>query len=103
MVLRYIANMEVFLSQRTLAWFGHPGFWTTETTHLSGAYDSSDYGCGSREGWPDWLMQSDYLHVDQGGDSGMPEMALMVPNYMLYTGNVTAAAPYLRSVFRIAE
>ena len=90
MVLRYIANMEVFLSQRTLAWFGHPGFWTTETTHLSGAYDSSDYGCGSREGWPDWLMQSDYLHVDQGGDSGRPEMALMVPNYMLYSTRATS-------------
>ena len=47
-VLDYYANAEVFLSQRTQAYFNHSGAWTTETHHLSGAYCGMDYGCSGR-------------------------------------------------------
>jgi alpha-L-fucosidase 2 len=40
-ILDYIANQEVLLGQRTLAYWNHTGMWTTETTHLSGAYDNT--------------------------------------------------------------
>lgn len=60
-ILDYYTNMATFLAQRTVQYWNHTGIWTTETHHLTGAYDSSDYGCGDRTGWPTWLMQSGYL------------------------------------------
>jgi hypothetical protein len=69
-ILDYISNLNVLLTQRTQVYWNHSGAWTTETHHLTGAYDGSDYGCGDRTGWPVWLMQSGYLHLDWAGDSG---------------------------------
>ncbi len=69
------------------SYWGHPGMWTTETTHLSGAYCPADYGCGDRTGWPDYLEQSGYLHVDQGGDSGTGEYAVMALDYLLWASD----------------
>jgi hypothetical protein len=96
-------NMAVFLEQRTQAYWNHSGVWTTETHHLTGAYDSSDYGCDGRDGWPTWLMKSGYLHVDQGGDSGTGEWSLMALDLLLWTGNATLAAPYLTLPFAAAD
>ena len=36
-ILDYLANQAVLLGQRTRTYFNHDGFWTTETTHLSGS------------------------------------------------------------------
>ena len=66
-VLDYYENAAILLSQRTQLYFNHSGVWTTETHHLTGAYDQTDYGCGDRAGWPVWLMQSGYLKVDWAG------------------------------------
>jgi hypothetical protein len=41
-VLDYYTNMEKLLGPRTLAYWNHTGMWTTETHHLSGAYDPSE-------------------------------------------------------------
>jgi hypothetical protein len=110
-LLDYMKNQEVFLAQRTPAYWGHPGMWTTEcvcpppfppphpcghcpphradcapisrpprrTTHLSGAYDMSDYGCARDPEMPTWLMASGYLHVDQGGGTFFPMRTLSAP------------------------
>jgi len=96
-------NMATFLEQRTRAYWGHPGVWSTETHHLLGAYSGSDYGCDGREGWPVWLMKSGYLHVDQGGDSGTGEWSLMALDFLLYTNNASLAAPYLPLAFGAAD
>jgi hypothetical protein len=103
-ILDYIANQEVVLGQRTLAYWNHSGMWTTETTHLSGLYDNTDYGCSRVEGqWPDWLMQSGYLHTDQGGDSGTGEYPLMALDYLMYTNDPQAFAPYLKIAVQVAN
>jgi hypothetical protein len=96
-------NMATFLEQRTRAYWGHAGVWSTETHHLLGAYSGSDYGCDGREGWPVWLMKSGYLHVDQGGDSGTGEWSLMALDFLLYTNNASLAAPYLPLAFGAAD
>jgi len=65
-LLDYEKNQWVFLTQRTEAYWGHPGMWTTETTHLSGAYDMSvwvappppPFGCVPAK-------KSAHLHVSQ--------------------------------------
>lgn len=80
----YKVNQEKLLGPRTQKYWNHPGMWTTETSHLSGAYCPTDYGCSKRDGYPDWLETSGYLHVDQGGDSGGPEYALMALDYLLW-------------------
>ena len=46
---------------------------------------------------------ADYLHVDWGGDSGTGEFALMALDYLLWTGNASAAQPYLRIAFQAAN
>lgn len=74
-ILDYYTNMAVFLSQRTQAYWGHAGVWTTETQHLTGAYTMSDYSCSREAGYPVQYEASGYLHVDQGGDSGTGECA----------------------------
>jgi len=102
-ILDYISNQEVFLGQRTLAYWNHTGMWTTETTHLTGAYDNTDYGCSRGSDWPNWLMQSGYLHVDQGGDSGTGEYPLMALDYLLYTGDPQAFSPYLKIPLQAAN
>jgi len=95
-VLDYYANQEIFLSQRTPLYWGHPGMWTTETHHLSGAYDQSDYGCSRPAGYPEPLMTSGYLHLDQAGDSGTGEYPLMALDYLLWTNDsATFAKNYL--------
>lgn len=103
-LLDYLLNQLVFLNQRTLAYFNHSGFWTTETTHLTGAYDAGDYGCGaSRAGYPDWLAVSGFIHVDQGGDSGMPEMALMALDYVLALNASQASLKALPLALAVAD
>ena len=102
-ILDYMANQEVFLGQRTLAYWNHTGMWTTETTHLLGAYDNTDFGCSRGSDWPDWLMQSGYLHVDQGGDSGTGEYPLMALDYLLYTNDPAAFAPYYKVAAQAAN
>lgn len=106
----YLTNAEVLLSQRTQFYWNHTGMWTTETHHLTGAYDQKDYGCSGRDGWREcfaaaarlppplcrtisalllpaavWLMQSGYLHLDWAGDSGTGEEAIMALDYYSYT------------------
>ena len=101
-ILDYYVNMEKLLGPRTVAYWGHTGMWTTETQHLSGAYDMSDYGCGrptSNPKYPVSLMESGYLHVDQGGDSGTGEYALMALDYFLWTGD----ARYLNLAYQSAN
>lgn len=88
-LMKYILNQEKLLSQRTQLYWGHPGMWTTETAHLTGAYCPQDYfgykGCkANRTGWPVWLEQSGYLALDQGGDSGTGEYSLMVRTRVLH-------------------
>ncbi len=95
-ILDYYSNMEIALGARTEAYWGHPGAWTTETHHLSGLYDQSDYGCSRDPKYPVQYMTSGYLHVDQGGDSGTGEWSLMALDYYLWTGDATAFAPYLK-------
>jgi hypothetical protein len=102
-LLDYELNQHVLLTQRTQAYWGHPGMWTTETTHLSGAYDMSDYGCSRDPAMPTWLMASGYLHVDQGGDSGTGEWPLMALDYLSWTGDASRAAPYLPLAFSAAD
>lgn len=90
-ILDYYTNMAVLLGQRTQLYWGHPGVWTTETQHLTGAYDMSDYGCGRpgspSDSYPYQYMASGYLHVDQGGDSGTGEWSLMAIDYYHWTGD----------------
>ena len=43
--MEYKLNQEVLLSQRTPLYWNHSGMWTTETSHLTGAYRMRDYGC----------------------------------------------------------
>ena len=102
-LMDYLANMEVFLSQRTLLYWSHPGMWTTETHHLSGAYDQSDYGCSRPAGYPTSLMTSGWIHIDQGGDSGTGEYPLMVLDYFLWTNNTARLAPYLKIATQAAN
>ena len=108
-ILDYKMNQEKLLSQRTQLYWNHSGMWTTETSHLTGAYCAIDYGCGSsRTGFPVWLETSGYLHVDQGGDSGTGEYSLMALDYILWTSsNVSKPFPetkaYLTLAFQAAE
>ena len=102
-VLDYYTSMSKLLAARTQAYWGHPGVWTTETHHLTGAYDMSDYGCGRpgspSDPYPFQYMQSGYLHVDQGGDSGTGEWSLMALDYLSWTGD----ARYLPLAFAAAD
>ena len=58
---RYKLNQEKLLSQRTQLYWNHSGMWTTETSHLTGAYCPRDYGCSGREGYPVWLETSGFV------------------------------------------
>lgn len=98
-ILDYYTNMAAFLSQRTLAYWGHPGVWTTETQHLTGAYSEEDYGCSRDPNYPVMYETSGYLHVDQGGDSGTGEWSLMALDFYSYTGDST----YLPLAFAAAD
>lgn len=108
-ILDYYTNMAKLLGPRTQQYWGHAGVWTTETQHLTGAYDMSDYGCGRpgspSDPYPYQVMQSGYLHVDQGGDSGTGEWALMALDYFSWTNDARylplafAAADYLQFHF----
>ena len=61
-ILDYYTNMAKLLGPRTQQYWGHPGVWTTETQHLTGAYDMSDYGCG-RPGSPSDPYPYQYMQV----------------------------------------
>eukprot|EP00038_Savillea_parva_P029372 m.70674 g.70674 ORF g.70674 m.70674 type:complete len:682 (-) comp8661_c0_seq1:95-2140(-) len=91
-LMEYKLNQQVLLSQRTQLYWGHPGMWTPEVSHLSGAYCPETYGCNAtnRKGLPVWLDSSEYIHVDQGGDSGTGEYSLMALDFLLWTSNNTA-------------
>jgi len=110
-LLDYMLNQEKLLSPRTELYFGHPGMWTTETAHLAGMYRPFDYDlCGSqnRTGWPVWLENSPYLHVDWGGDSGTGEFSLMALDYLLWSSPdpsrpTRAAKDYLLLATQAAE
>jgi len=101
-ILDYYMNLLKLLGPRTQVYWNHSGMWTTETHHLSGAYDMSDYGCGrpsSNPKYPVNIMESGYLHVDQGGDSGTGEYALMALDYYLWFGS----QKYLPLAFAAAD
>ena len=51
-ILEYKLNQEKLLSQRTQLYWNHTGMWTTETSHLTGAYCPGDYGCSRQPGYP---------------------------------------------------
>lgn len=109
-LMEYKLNQEKLLSNRTQLYWGHPGMWTTETSHLSGAYCPADYSCSAavRDVTPVWLEASGYLHVDQGGDSGTGEYALMALDYLLWSSSdaanpSSAASSYLRIATQAAE
>ena len=107
-ILKYKLNQEAMLSQRTQLYFGHPGMWTTETSHLTGAYRGDDYGCARDAEYPIQYEASGYLRVDQGGDSGGPEYALMAMDFLLWS-SANASLPtqgaqaYLRLATQVAE
>lgn len=107
-ILEYKLNQLKLLSQRTPLYWNHPGMWTTETSHLTGAYRSDGYGCSNREGYPVWLEKTGYLHVDQGGDSGTGEYSLMALDYLLWASRdpsrpAATALRYLPLAFEAAE
>ena len=70
----------------------------------------SDYGCGRpgtpADPYPYQYMQSGYLHVDQGGDSGTGEWSLMAIDYFSWTGDAKyiplalAAGDYLANHYK---
>ena len=96
------------LSQRTPLYWGHQGMWTTETSHLTGAYCSADYGCSRKPGYPVAIEQNKYIHVGQGGDAGGPEYSLMAMDYLLWssadpTAPTQSAKDYLRIATQNAE
>lgn len=84
-LMKYKSNQQKLLSQRTPFYWNHTGMWTTETSHLSGAYCPEDYGCNRDPKLPIYLEASGYLHVDQGGDSGTGEYSLMALDYLLWS------------------
>ena len=107
-ILDYKLNQEVMLSQRTPLYWGHQGMWTTETSHLTGAYCSADYGCSRKPGYPVAIEQNKYIHVGQGGDAGGPEYSLMAMDYLLWssadpTAPTQSAKDYLRIATQNAE
>ena len=82
--------------------------WTTETSHLTGAYCSADYGCSRKPGYPVAIEQNKYIHVGQGGDAGGPEYSLMAMDYLLWssadpTAPTQSAKDYLRIATQNAE
>lgn len=102
-ILDFYTNAAKVLGPRTQEYWGHAGVWTTETHHLTGVYDMSDYGCGRpgspSDAYPYQYMQSGYLHVDQGGDSGTGEWSLMALDYFDWSGD----ARYLPLAFAAAD
>jgi hypothetical protein len=98
-ILDYYMNMAEYLVPRTQQYWGHAGMWTTETQMLFGAYTMSDYGCSRSAGYPYQYESSGYLHVDQGGDSGTGEWALMALDFFSATGDIS----YLPLAFHAAD
>ena len=98
-ILDYYMNILKLLGPRTQAYWNHSGMWTTETHHLTGAYDMSDYGCNRPSNYPVNIMMSGYLHVDQGGDSGTGEYSLMALDYYNWFGS----EKYLPLAFAAAD
>ena len=101
-ILDYLMNAAALLVPRTQAYFNHSGMWTTETHHLTGAYQMFDYGCDARSrpaGYPFQYEASGYLRVDQGGNSGTGEWPLMALDFFAATGD----AAYLPLAFHAAD
>jgi len=101
-ILDFWTNAALLLVPRTLAYWGHPGMWTTETHHLTGAYGMFDYGCNEKSrpaGYPFQIEASGYLHLDQGGNSGTGEWSLMALDFFAATGD----ASYLPLAFHAAD
>ena len=101
-ILDYYMNAAKLLVPRTQAYFGHAGMWTTETHTLYGAYQMFDYGCNEKArppGYPYQYEGSGYLRVDQGGNSGGPEYALMSIDFFAFTGD----SQYLPLAFHVAD
>jgi hypothetical protein len=71
------------------------GIFFTETKTIFGAYDPNDYGCSRPTGYPVWLEDNDYIHLDFGGDGGTPEVALMVLDAYLYSNDAAKLQQYL--------
>ena len=85
-----------------------PGYWTPETHHLSGAYDWHDYSeCDDHShgagGLPVWLPASGYIAVDQGGDSGTGEIALMVLDFLVATNDTQRFLRYYPVAAAVAD
>jgi hypothetical protein len=102
-ILKYYANILPFAQARTQAYFNHSGIFYLETKTIFGAYGQVDYGCTRPAGFPVWLENNDYLHVDFGGDGGTPEVALAVLDAYMYTNNLTLLKKYLPLVTETAD
>jgi hypothetical protein len=106
-ILKYTLNQLQLLGPRTMAYFNHSGYWTPETHHLSGAYDWHDYSeCSDSHGpggLPVWLPASGYIAVDQGGDSGTGEIALMVLDFLSATNDMARFAQYYPVAAAVAD
>ena len=106
-ILSYTLNQLQLLGPRTMAYFNHSGYWTPETHHLSGAYDWHDYSeCSDSHGpggLPVWLPASGYIAVDQGGDSGTGEIALMVLDFLSATNDMARFAQYYPVAAAVAD
>ena len=98
-LLDYYTNVAKLLVPRTQAYFGHAGMWTTETHTLFGSYQMFDYGCNRPAGYPVAYETSGYLHVDQGGNSGLGEVAIMALDFYAAIGD----ASYLPLAFHAAD
>ena len=102
-LLEYYLNMLPFALGRTSTYFNHTGIFFTETKTIFGAYAPQDYGCSRTPGYPVWLEQNQYIHLDYGGDGGTPEVALAVLDLYLYTNDEELAERYLPIAFAAAD
>ena len=98
-ILEFFLQTLPLVQARTLHYFGHPGVFYTETKSLFGLFAIDDYGINSSlrnaSDPPYWLQFNDYIKYDYGGNSGGPEVALMVFEHFLYSHNETSLARYL--------
>ena len=104
-VFEYYLEMVPLLQARTRAYFGHSGLFVTETKTLFGLYSTCDYGPNATQrntslppsdprALPHAYEHNPYIRFDFGGDAGLPEVALMVLDDLLYTGDEEAYTRY---------
>jgi hypothetical protein len=101
-LLDYYTNAAKLMAPRTQKYWGHPGIWSTETHTLFGSYQMFDYGCPNSRpaNYPYQYETSGYLHVDQGGNSGLGEVAIMALDFYAAGNGETT---YLPLAFQAAD